>query len=389
MDERIKGLKAQTPEDMAREFTASIVKTPFLDEIEWVARPKKFTMPKFTKFNGTGDLLQHLNHYTQEMTLETHNDPFICKIFPSSLTGVALEWFKNCPCKSILNFETLCIAFLAQYCRNKKQKKTIANPFMIWQMKGEGLQAFLTQFNMESLGIPDCNQDTAIEAFKIAMVQGSHFHSSLKKSPSRSRAHREPSSIEGRTLEKKSRIAEKVTPLKVTLVRLYQEAKDRNIFQIPPLIRQPMEQRDQSYNQMPMDPSDEKKTSFITERGTYCYKVMPFGLKNVGATYQQLINKVFEKQIGRTIEAYIDDMVVKSKDKKDHLQDVFDTLRENKMMLNPVKCFIWGFLRPIPQSFGEQERNRGKPCPVDKTATELRTSNHEGSPNYHRENSGS
>ncbi|XP_059627305.1 uncharacterized protein LOC132270115 [Cornus florida] len=167
MDERINGLKAQIPEDMAREFTASTVKTSFTDKIERVARPKKFTMPKFIKLNGIGDPLQHLNHYTQEMTLEAHNDLFMCKIFPSSLTGVALEWFKNRPCKSIPNFESLCVMFLAQYCGNKKQKKT-----------------FLTRFNMESSSIPDCNQDTAIEALKIAMVQSSRFHSSLvKKTP--------------------------------------------------------------------------------------------------------------------------------------------------------------------------------------------------------------
>ncbi|XP_059625366.1 uncharacterized protein LOC132268551 [Cornus florida] len=73
------------------------------------------------------------------------------------------------------------------------------------------------------------------------------------------------------------------------------------------------------YNQIPMDPADEEKTSFVTERGTYCYKVMPFGLKNAGATYQRLISKIFKEQIGKIVEAYIDDMVVKSKKKADHV----------------------------------------------------------------------
>ena len=53
-----------------------------------------------------------------------------------------------------------------------------------------------------------------------------------------------------------------------------------------------------SYNQIWMDPEDEEHTSFITDRGTYCYKVMPFSLKNVGATYQRLVNKIFQSQIG-------------------------------------------------------------------------------------------
>ncbi|XP_059635424.1 uncharacterized protein LOC132277602 [Cornus florida] len=94
------------------------------------------------------------------------------------------------------------------------------------------------------------------------------------------------------------------------------------------------------YNQIPMELIDEDKASFVTERGTYCYKVMPFGLKNAGATYQRLINKIFKSQMGGTVEAYIDDMVVKSKKKDnhlEHLQDVFDVLRKYRIKLNPTK----------------------------------------------------
>ena len=65
------------------------------------------------------------------------------------------------------------------------------------------------------------------------------------------------------------------------------------------------------YNQISMDPIDQEKTSFVTGQGTYCYRVMPFGLKNTGATYQRLVNKMFQKQIGASMEVYIDDMLVK------------------------------------------------------------------------------
>ena len=61
-----------------------------------------------------------------------------------------------------------------------------------------------------------------------------------------------------------------------------------------------------------MDPNDQEKTSFVTGQGTYYYRVMPFGLKNVGATYQRLVNRMFQKQIGASMEVYIDDMLVKS-----------------------------------------------------------------------------
>ena len=66
------------------------------------------------------------------------------------------------------------------------------------------------------------------------------------------------------------------------------------------------------YNQISMDPNDQEKTSFVTAQGTYCYRVMLFGLKNAGATYQRLVNRMFQKQIGATMEVYIDDMLVKS-----------------------------------------------------------------------------
>lgn len=63
------------------------------------------------------------------------------------------------------------------------------------------------------------------------------------------------------------------------------------------------------YNQILMNPEDQEKTSFITKRGIYCYKVMSFGLKKNGATYQRLLNKMFSKQLGKTTEVYIDDML--------------------------------------------------------------------------------
>ena len=76
------------------------------------------------------------------------------------------------------------------------------------------------------------------------------------------------------------------------------------------------------YNQIPMYLPDEEHTSFITDRGLYCYKVMPFGLKNVGATYQRMVNMMFTEQIGQAMEVYIDIMLVKSKLTADHVQDL-------------------------------------------------------------------
>ncbi|XP_013658791.1 uncharacterized protein LOC106363622 [Brassica napus] len=95
------------------------------------------------------------------------------------------------------------------------------------------------------------------------------------------------------------------------------------------------------YTQIMMNPDDREKTVFITDRGTYCYKVMPFSLKNACATYQQLVNRIFSEQLGKTMEVYIDDMLVKSLDEHDHvshLEECFAKLNAHNMKLNPAKC---------------------------------------------------
>lgn len=95
------------------------------------------------------------------------------------------------------------------------------------------------------------------------------------------------------------------------------------------------------YNQIPMYPPDQEHTTFITDRGLYCYTAMPFGLKNAGATYQRLMNLMFKELIGKTVEVYIDDMLVKSTEATDHVQhlkEVFNILRTFNLKLNPFKC---------------------------------------------------
>ena len=77
-----------------------------------------------------------------------------------------------------------------------------------------------------------------------------------------------------------------------------------------------------SYNKIRMDEEDQEKTSFVTSQGLFCYKVMPFGLKNVGATYQRLVNHMFCPRIGRNVEVYVDDMLVKSLDEEKHLDNL-------------------------------------------------------------------
>ncbi|PKA62332.1 RNA-directed DNA polymerase like [Apostasia shenzhenica] len=97
------------------------------------------------------------------------------------------------------------------------------------------------------------------------------------------------------------------------------------------------------YHQIWMAEQDEKHTSFITDHGTFCYKVMSFGLKIAGATYQQMIDTVFRGQKGRNMEAYVDDLLIKSRSGVDHLEDLHETLetyRVHNIRLNPSKSIF-------------------------------------------------
>ena len=84
------------------------------------------------------------------------------------------------------------------------------------------------------------------------------------------------------------------------------------------------------YNQILMYPDSQEKTAFITEKGIFYYKVMPFGLKNASATYQMLVNKMFADYLGDTMEVYTDNMLVKSLHAEqylDHLRQAFEVLQ--------------------------------------------------------------
>src|SRR3954469_15710702 len=97
------------------------------------------------------------------------------------------------------------------------------------------------------------------------------------------------------------------------------------------------------YNQIKMHPNDERHTAFRTPLGVFCYTVMPFGLKNAGATYQRATDKIFSKLTRKTVECYVNEIAVKSRHKDDHLQDlkeVLDLMKSHQLKMNPTKSFL-------------------------------------------------
>ena len=113
------------------------------------------------------------------------------------------------------------------------------------------------------------------------------------------------------------------------------------------------------FHQIPLNPDDQIKTSFITPYGAYCYVTMPFGLRNAGATYQRCMQKCLHDQIGKIVQVYVDDIVIKMKEKHtliDDLRETFDNLRRYRMKLNPAKCT---FGVPVGKLLGFLVSNRG------------------------------
>jgi hypothetical protein len=95
------------------------------------------------------------------------------------------------------------------------------------------------------------------------------------------------------------------------------------------------------YHQIKMEKEDEEKTTFITPCGVYCYVCMPFGLKNAGATFQRLMRKALGAQMGRNVEAYVDDIVIKTHESRtfiEDLEEMFANLRKVNIKLNPTRC---------------------------------------------------
>ncbi|GKD51118.1 reverse transcriptase domain-containing protein, partial [Tanacetum coccineum] len=129
------------------------------------------------------------------------------------------------------------------------------------------------------------------------------------------------------------------------------------------------------YHQVHIAEEDEEKTAFYTDQGMYCYTKMSFGLKNAGATYQRLIDGVFQSQIGRNLEAYVDDMVIKSKSERKMLADIaetFDNLKRINMKLNPKRC---SFRVEEGKFLGYMVTSKEKSLPFFKTLKDITKEN--------------
>nr|GEW80326.1 reverse transcriptase domain-containing protein [Tanacetum cinerariifolium] len=135
------------------------------------------------------------------------------------------------------------------------------------------------------------------------------------------------------------------------------------------------------YHQIQLAEAEEEKTVFHTGHGVYCYTKMPFSLKNAGATYQLLMDKAFEGQVGRNIEVYVDDLVVKSHTEAEMVRDIeetFLTLRKVNMKLNPKKMLIWDSRKSIPRLYNHPRGDKALPRQISSSAAITITADNQG-----------
>ena len=91
------------------------VRSPFSNDIEWAPMPSRFTQPPFNSYDGKMDPVEHVSHYIHMMSLHTHNDVLMCKVFPSNLGPMALRWFNGLRKGFIHSFAELIQEFDAQF----------------------------------------------------------------------------------------------------------------------------------------------------------------------------------------------------------------------------------------------------------------------------------
>ncbi|CAN6693701.1 unnamed protein product [Malus baccata var. baccata] len=179
----VKGYKHQTPAELALEAAGGIRKLSFTEDILKAKKPAKFTQPKFRLFEGTTDPVEHIYHFQQQMALEGDDEALMCKLFPSSLSGSSLTWFRQLKPRSIESFTELCEVFISQYVCNRRPRKDITILFSTKQNVGESLKSYMTRFTEEMSTLEECDSHTASLAFREGVLPGTKMRRSLIETP--------------------------------------------------------------------------------------------------------------------------------------------------------------------------------------------------------------
>ena len=161
--------------------TLRLTLSPLSPDILNIQFPRKFSVPTFEYYNGTSDPMQHLRHYQDKMAVYSYSDALLCRMFPSSLKGLASDWFYSLKPGSISSFEQVARTFLSQYSSCQEYRKTSNHLFTLKMYHDESLKKYLTRFQTERAKVHSCSDDVAAAAFISGLRQDHSLYASLLK----------------------------------------------------------------------------------------------------------------------------------------------------------------------------------------------------------------
>ncbi|XP_021808572.1 uncharacterized protein LOC110752264 [Prunus avium] len=180
-------LKGSTDEALHKEI-ARVDCSPFTDEVERAALPKRFTMPSITLFKGDSDPESHLRHFKSAMILYKADDALMCKVFVMTLQGAAQDWFHTLPSASIGNFKEFALIFTKEYTSYRTVRKHADHLFNLHKKPDESPRDYLRRFKAEKANIIGCNDQVASSAFKKGLPTEHELYRELAITPSQTLA---------------------------------------------------------------------------------------------------------------------------------------------------------------------------------------------------------
>ena len=159
------------------------VRSSFSDEIEWAPMPSRFTRPPFNSYDGKTDPVEHVSHYIHMMSLHTHNDALMCKVFPSSLGPMALRWFNGLQKGSIHSFAKLIQEFDARFITCSQVSQSVDALLSMKMRVGETLHSYASWYWELYNDIGEGNEKIAASTFRMGLPKDLELQELLKKRP--------------------------------------------------------------------------------------------------------------------------------------------------------------------------------------------------------------
>ncbi|XP_023896708.1 uncharacterized protein LOC112008602 [Quercus suber] len=169
--------------DMISRALRKAARSPFSAGIEWAPMPDRFVRPPFNSYDGKTDPVEHVSHYIQMMSLHTHNDALMCKVFPSSLGPTALRWFNGLRKGSIHNFTELIQEFRIRFVTCSRVPQPVDALLSMKMRVGETLRSYVARYWELYNEIGGGNEKIAASTFRMGLPEDSRLRESLTKKP--------------------------------------------------------------------------------------------------------------------------------------------------------------------------------------------------------------